>query len=77
MVLEVLKTWGLDLLLEDEGFARKVPVMVSSFEQSLYIASQADNDLIAVAPLYCAGHAAKYHPSLIAMPLPLSEELYQ
>lgn len=77
VVLEVLETWGLDLLLENEGFARKVPVMVSSFEQSLYIASQADNDLIAVAPSYCAGHAAKYHPNLIAMPLPLPEELYQ
>ena len=77
VVLEVLETWGLDLLLEDEGMARKVPVMVSSFEQSLHIASQPDNDLIAVATSYCAGHAAKYHPNLITMPLPLPEELYQ
>ncbi|MFB2864054.1 HTH-type transcriptional regulator YidZ [Aeromonas sp. MdU4] len=77
VVMEVLETWGLDLLLEDEGMARKVPIMVSSFEQSLHIASQPDNDLIAVAPSYCAGHAAKYHPNLITMPLPLPEELYQ
>lgn len=77
VVLEVLETWGLDLLLEDEGLARRVPVMVSSFEQSLHIASQADNDLIAVAPSYCAGYAAKYHPNLMIMPLPLPEALYQ
>lgn len=33
VVLEVKETWGLDLLLEDEGLIRKVPVMVSSFER--------------------------------------------
>ncbi|MFQ2919424.1 HTH-type transcriptional regulator YidZ [Aeromonas allosaccharophila] len=77
VVLEVKETWGLDLLLEDEGLIRKVPVMVSSFEQSLHIASQPDNNLIAVAPSYCAGHAAKYHPNLITRALPLSEALYQ
>lgn len=77
MVWEANDTWALDNLLEDEGLRREVPIMVSSFEQALHIASQSCHELIAVAPSYCAGYAAKHHDNLVAMPLPLSEDLYQ
>ncbi|MGL5319724.1 MAG: LysR family transcriptional regulator, partial [Aeromonas veronii] len=40
MVWEANDTWALDSLLEDEGLKREVPIMVSSFEQALHIASQ-------------------------------------
>ena len=77
VVLEVQETWSLDMLLEDEGLQRKVPIMVSTFEQALNVASQSHHELIAVAPSYCAGFAAKYHPNLVTMPLPLPERLYK
>ena len=51
--------------------------MVASFEQALHIASQSSHELIAVAPSYCAGYAARHHDNLIAMPLPLPESLYK
>lgn len=77
VVLEVKETWSLDMLLEDQGLQRKVPIMVSSFEQALNVASQSNHELIAVAPSYCAGFAAKYHPNLVTMPLPLPDKLYK
>lgn len=77
MVWEASDSWALDDLLEDEGLKREVPIMVASFEQALHIASQSSHELIAVAPSYCAGYAARHHANLIAMPLPLTEALYQ
>ncbi|WP_169045621.1 HTH-type transcriptional regulator YidZ [Aeromonas salmonicida] len=76
MVWEANDSWALDSLLEEEGLKRNVPIMVSSFEQALHIAAQSSHELIAVAPSYCGGYAAKHHDNLIAMPLPLSEKLY-
>ncbi|MFM5396015.1 HTH-type transcriptional regulator YidZ [Aeromonas veronii] len=76
VVLEVKETWSLDMLLEDEGLKRNVSVMVSSFEQALYMAAQSQQELIAVAPSYCTAFAAKYHPNLVTLPLPLPERLY-
>lgn len=69
--------WALDGLLAEQGLRRHVPVRVSSFEQALHIAAQQSHDLIAVAPSYCAHHAAKHHPNLMTMPLPLDEALYR
>ena len=47
-----------------------------SFEQALHIAAQKSHELIAVVPSYCADYAARHHPDLIPMPLPLEESLY-
>lgn len=77
VVWEANDSWALDNLLEDEGLHRQVPIMVASFEQALHIASQSSHELIAVAPSYCGGYASRHHPNLIAMPLPLTEVLYQ
>lgn len=77
VVWEASDSWALDNLLEDEGLRRQVPIMVASFEQALHIASQNSHELIAVAPSYCASYASRHHPNLIAMPLPLTEALYQ
>lgn len=77
VVWEANDSWALDNLLEDEGLHRQVPIMVASFEQALHIASQSSHELIAVAPSYCWGYASRHHPNLIAMPLPLTEVLYQ
>ena len=77
VVWEASDSWALDDLLEDEGQRREVPIMVASFEQALHIASQSSHELIAVAPSYCAGYAARHHDNLIAMPLPLPESLYK
>ncbi|MFB2864056.1 HTH-type transcriptional regulator YidZ [Aeromonas sp. MdU4] len=76
MVWEANDTWAFDNLLEEEGLQREVPIMVSSFEQALHIASLSSHELIAVAPSYCTGYASRHHDNLIAMPLPLPEKLY-
>ncbi|MGY6038708.1 HTH-type transcriptional regulator YidZ [Aeromonas sp. AE23HZ002T15] len=76
VVWEASDSWALDDLLEDQGLHRQVPIMVASFEQALHIASQSSHELIAVAPSYCTGYAARQHANLIAMPLPLTEALY-
>ena len=76
VVWEASDSWALDDLLEDEGHRRQVPIMVASFEQALHIAAQKSHELIAVVPSYCADYAARHHPDLIPMPLPLEESLY-
>lgn len=76
VVWEASDSWALDDQLEDEGHRRQVPIMVASFEQALHIAAQKSHELIAVVPSYCADYAARHHPDLIPMPLPLEESLY-
>ncbi|QOH78440.1 HTH-type transcriptional regulator YidZ [Plesiomonas shigelloides] len=76
MIWEANDTWALDNVLNDEGLKRHVPIMVSSFEQALHIASQSSHELIAIAPSYCTSYAQRHHGNLIAKPLPLAEPLY-
>ncbi|MDA1382084.1 LysR substrate-binding domain-containing protein [Plesiomonas shigelloides subsp. oncorhynchi] len=76
MIWEANDTWALDNVLNDEGLKRHVPIMVSSFEQALHIASQSSHELIAIAPSYCTSYAQRHHGNLIAKPLPLAEQLY-
>jgi DNA-binding transcriptional LysR family regulator len=69
--------WILDDVLANQGLFRDIGLSLSSFEQALSFASQAGQNMIAIAPSYCKKYISSIHPNLVSIPLPLNEEMYQ
>lgn len=46
-------TWALDNVLQELGRERTIAMSLPEFEQSLFMAAQPDNLLLATAPRYC------------------------
>ncbi|WP_298439216.1 HTH-type transcriptional regulator YidZ [uncultured Ferrimonas sp.] len=65
-------TWALDEVLAEAGLNRRVTVTASSFEQSLFLAAQPDQQRLTTAPAYCRHYCQQLHPDLVTLPLPLT-----
>ena len=57
-------TWALDNVLQELGRERTIAMSLPEFEQSLFMAAQPDNLLLATAPRYC-----QYYNQLHQLPL--------
>ncbi|KXF81561.1 HTH-type transcriptional regulator YidZ [Enterovibrio coralii] len=77
IVWEKSETWALDDVLSELGRQRKVALTLSSFEQSLYMASQPGHEMFTTAPAYCQQYARTLHPNLVCKPIPVSPEMQE
>ena len=65
-------TWALDEMLADLGLRRDIALSLTSFEQSLFMAAQAGQTMIATAPGYCRQYMQQFHPELTSIPIPIA-----
>ncbi|EEQ2688433.1 HTH-type transcriptional regulator YidZ [Escherichia coli] len=66
-------TWALDNVLQELGRERTIAMSLPEFEQSLFMAAQPDNLLLATAPRYCQYYNQLHQLPLVALPLPFDE----
>ncbi len=66
-------TWALDNVLQESGRERTIAMSLPEFEQSLFMAAQPDNLLLATAPRYCQYYNQLHQLPLVALPLPFDE----
>ena len=66
-------TWSLDNVLQELGRERTIAMSLPEFEQSLFMAAQPDNLLLATAPRYCQYYNQLHQLPLVALPLPFDE----
>ena len=66
-------TWALDNVLQELGRERTIAMSLPEFEQSLFMAAQPDNLLLATAPRYCQYYNQLHQLPLVALPLPVDE----
>lgn len=74
---EKSETWALDDVLAEQGLSRSSTLTMASFEQSLFMAAQADHEYITTAPNYCEHYVKQLHPNLTSLPIPVEEEFKQ
>lgn len=70
---EKQETWALDDVLADLGRPRATPMVMASFEQSLFMAAQPDHRMLTTAPGYCRSFARQLLPELVSLPIPLPD----
>ena len=66
-------TCALDNVLQELGRERTIAMSLPEFEQSLFMAAQPDNLLLATAPRYCQYYNQLHQLPLVALPLPFDE----
>ncbi|HCB4124083.1 TPA: HTH-type transcriptional regulator YidZ [Escherichia coli] len=66
-------TWALDNVLQELGRERTIAMSLPEFKQSLFMAAQPDNLLLATAPRYCQYYNQLHQLPLVALPLPFDE----
>lgn len=66
-------TWALDNVLQELRRERTIAMSLPEFEQSLFMAAQPDNLLLATAPRYCQYYNQLHQLPLVALPLPFDE----
>lgn len=66
-------TRALDNVLQELGRERTIAMSLPEFEQSLFMAAQPDNLLLATAPRYCQYYNQLHQLPLVALPLPFDE----
>ncbi len=67
-------TWALDDVLQELGReAQRLLMSLPGFEQSLFMAAQPGNLLLATAPRYCQYYNQLHQLPLVALPLPVDE----
>ncbi len=64
---------ALDNVLQELGRERTIAMSLPEFEQSLFMAAQPDNLLLATAPRYCQYYNQLHQLPLVALPLPFDE----
>ena len=69
---EKTEAWALDEILAEIGLSRNIGLSLSTFEQSLFMAAQANQTMFTTAPSYCRDYIKHYHPNLVTRPLPIS-----
>ncbi|BBU79571.1 hypothetical protein EIMP300_09710 [Escherichia coli] len=70
-------TWALDNVLQELGRERTIAMSLPEFEQSLFMAAQPDNLLLATAPRYCQYYNQLHQLPLVALPLPFDESQHK
>ncbi|USD62944.1 HTH-type transcriptional regulator YidZ [Vibrio sp. SCSIO 43140] len=73
-VWEKSEKWALDEVLTELGTERNVSLTMASFEQSLYMAAQPNQDMVTTAPKYCEHYVSRLHPELTSLPIPVNKE---
>ncbi len=64
---------ALDNVLQELRRERTIAMSLPEFEQSLFMAAQPDNLLLATAPRYCQYYNQLHQLPLVALPLPFDE----
>ncbi|WP_144206774.1 HTH-type transcriptional regulator YidZ [Shewanella donghaensis] len=72
IVWEKSETWALDEVLSEQGLKRNITLTMSSFEQSLFMAAQPNQNMITTAPRYCQRYTENLHPDLVCLPIPVN-----
>lgn len=73
IVWEQSETWALDEVLSEQGLKRDIALTMSSFEQSLFMAAQPQQNMLTTAPEYCLGYIQQLHPELVCLPIPINK----
>lgn len=68
---EKSETWALDDVVMDLGFTRNIALTMASFEQSLFMAAQPQQEMLTIAPQYCQQYITQMGFELTSLPLPL------
>lgn len=63
--------WALDDILAEHGRLRNIAITYTSFEQTLFMISQPNHELITCLPGYCVHYISRALPNLVTLPLPL------
>lgn len=63
--------WALDNILKEMNKSRQIAITYTSFEQSLFMISQPDHQLITCAPGYCRYYVKTHFPDIVTLPIPL------
>ncbi|NLS12175.1 HTH-type transcriptional regulator YidZ [Vibrio sp. SM6] len=68
--------WALDQVMHELGLERRIDLVLSSFEQALYIAAQPRLGLLTTAPGYCRHYVQQVHPDLVERPIPVPDAFF-
>ena len=60
-----------DNILKEMNKSRQIAITYTSFEQSLFMISQPDHQLITCAPGYCRYYVKTHFPDIVTLPIPL------
>lgn len=69
--------WALDDILCEHGRVRNIVLTYTTFEQSLFMISQPEHQLITSAPGYCLHYIQHRFPQLVSRPIPLPDHILE
>jgi len=73
IVWEKCEAWALDEVLSEQGLKRDITLTMASFEQSLFMSAQPNQNMITTAPAYCQHYTKLQHPDLLCLPIPVDK----